>query len=218
LHEVSSEIIRILHVDEHALLRDLLAAQVENTPGLELLGSAKNAEEALQIVETKSPDMVLMEARMPPGGMTSVELAQSLCDSDPGIKVIVLSAYVYPAYVHDLNRAGVKGYLLKSETWAEVLRAIRAIHGGAFVASPSVAQTLLSGRDSAERGSMLSVAESKLMGMVAEGLSNNEIAEQMHISESTVRSRIGKTLAKLGASSRTKAVTEAIKRGFVVVN
>jgi len=217
--EDETEIIRILHVDEHTLLRDLFAAQVERTPGMEMAGSTGDTEQALTIVESQRPDVAIIEARLSSSALGAPHFAARVYEQFPCTKVIVLSGYLYPAYVHELNRSGVKGYLLKTESWTEVVRAITAISGGAFVASPDVAQTLLSGRGAGDgAGPMLNMDESHLMSLVAEGLSNNQIADRLHVSESTVRSRVGRTLGKLGATSRTQAVTESIRRGFVVVD
>ncbi len=205
-----TEKIRILVADDHAVVRMGLVALIHNESDLEVVAEAEDGRLALELVRELHPDIVLTDLRMPE--MDGIALTQAVRREWPLSRVIVLSTYEGDEEIHRALEAGARAYLLKKDTLGDdVLAAIRRVHGGQHYIPPPVASILA---DRIHR-SELTARELEVIQAVAEGLTNKRIADQLHISEGTVKIHVANILGKLGAADRTEAVTTAIRRGIV---
>jgi DNA-binding NarL/FixJ family response regulator len=203
---------RLLIVDDHPVVRDGLRGMLETQPYLEVVGEASDGTEALKLAAELEPDLVLMDLRMP--GMDGVTATREIKNHQPRIQVLVLTTYDSDADILPAIEAGATGYLLKDTSRDELYRAIRAAARGEPVLAPSVASRLM-GRMRSPAEEKLSSRELEVLGLVAEGASNSDIAGRLHISQATVKSHLIHIFDKLGVSDRTAAVTVALQRGLI---
>jgi len=209
---------RVIICDDQALIRDGLQMLLKLEADIEVVGLAQNGAEAVELVERKNPDLVLMDLKMP--GMNGVEAARRICQSHPKVKVLVLTTYDDDAWVFDAIRAGASGYLLKDTPREEVVKAIRGTVAGKAFVDPTVAGKLLTqvanqpSQSSSFIMDKLTEREIDVLRLVARGLNNADIAERFHLSEGTVRNHISAILAKLNVSDRTQAAVIAIQHGI----
>ena len=206
--------IRIVLVDDHAMLRDGLRRILEREPDLEIAGEAATGDAALDQVARLEPDLVLMDVRMP--GMDGIEASRRLHASHPQVQVLVLSAY--PEFARDALQAGAAGYLLKSAPTCQLLASIRAVATG----SMAIQRGLLGGLawsevDGGHRKGTLSSRERDILRLIAHGLTNRAIAHKLGIAPRTVDQHVHNTLVKIGVSSRTEAVGYAIEHQITAV-
>ena len=202
--------IRILVADDHAVVRMGLVSLVHSEPDLEVVGEAEDGRQALEMFQAARPDVVLADLRMPV--MDGVAMTQAMCRESPSTRVIILSSYEGDEEIYRALEAGARGYLLKKDSLGDdVLKAIRAVHGGQRYIPPTVAATL------AERmhRSELTPRELDVLKAVASGMSNKRIADRLAITEGTVKIHVTNILSKLAVSDRTEAVTAAIRRGIL---
>lgn len=201
--------IRVLTVDDHALLREGIAALIAAEPDMTLVAEAANGREALEQFRRHRPDVTLMDLRMPE--LSGLEALSAIRAEAPDARVIVLTTYSGDVQILRALRAGASAYLLKSTLRDELLDAIRAVHAGHKRLSPEVSFEL------AEHvaADALSAAETRVLRLVAEGLSNKEIAATLAITEEGVKGQVRSILAKLGAHDRTHAVVIGLKRGII---
>ena len=201
--------IRILAADDHPLIRAGLVNFLTTEPELHVVAEAANGEEALEKYREHRPDIVLMDLRMPV--MDGVTATKAILEEFPDAKVIVLTTYAGDEDIHRALDAGAKGYLVKDMVVAEVLNVVRAVHGGRRGIPPAVAAKL------AEHTPRIPLTsrEIEVLSLVANGLSNAEVAERIGRTEGTVKAHLKNILQKLGASDRTEAVTTALRRGFI---
>jgi DNA-binding NarL/FixJ family response regulator len=204
--------IRLLIVDDHPIVRDGLQGVLESQPDIEVVGEAADGEAAVQMANSLSPDIVLMDLRMPV--MDGVTALREIRTRNPQCQVLVLTTYDSDADILPAIEAGASGYLLKDSTREELYAAIRAAARGETVLAPAVAARLV-GRMRAPAEEKLSSRELEVLQLVAEGGSNSEIASRLHISQATVKSHLIHIFGKLGVSDRTAAVTVALKRGIL---
>lgn len=208
----SGEVISVLVVDDHPVVRDGLSGMFNGDPGFEVRGEAANGSEAIAMAQAVDPDVILMDLRMPEmDGVTAIgELSQL------GIRarVLVLTTYDTDSDVLPAIEAGATGYLLKDSPRAELFRAVRLAARGETVLSPSVA-TRLFGQIRAPAQEPLSQREFEVLVMVARGSTNREAAAQLFISEATVKTHLLHIYAKLGVNDRAAAVAEAFDRGLL---
>jgi DNA-binding NarL/FixJ family response regulator len=205
----NSEVIRILTVDDHPLIRDGIAALLDGLQGMELVGQASTGREAVESFRRLRPDVTLMDLRMP--DMSGIEAIQVIRAEFPNARIIVLTTYKGDAQAAAALKAGAAGYLLKSLVGRELLDTIRAVHAGkrrvpaeiATEIAEHVADDELTGR------------EIEVLRRVAAGKSNKVIAAELDISEGTVKTHMKSILPKLDASDRTHAVMIALKRGIL---
>jgi DNA-binding NarL/FixJ family response regulator len=203
--------IRILVVDDHPVVRQGVAGLVGGDPNMRVVGEASNGREAIQQFRAHHPDVVLMDLQMPE--MNGLDALIAIRDEAPEARIIVLTTYAGDAQVLRAIKAGARGYLLKSALHRELLETIRAVHAGKKSLSAEVSYEL------AEHATddALTPAEIRVLRLIAEGNANKEIAEQLSVSEETVKGQVRNILSKLGAKDRTHAAMIGLKRGIIEV-
>ena len=207
--------IRVVVVDDHAMVRRGLATFLKVFDDLELAGEAATGQAAVQLCVQLQPDVVLMDLVMPDmDGATATRLIRSQSES---IQVIALTSYKDENLVQSALQAGAIGYLLKYVSADELAWAIRAAHAGRATLSPEAVQALVHAASQAPPpGFDLTERELAVLALVVEGLNNTEIAARLTVSPSTVKSHVSNVLSKLGAANRTEAVTLALRNRLVV--
>jgi DNA-binding NarL/FixJ family response regulator len=218
--EVATEAIRVMVVDDHAIVRRGLLAYVDTVPTLRVIGEAADGQQALtqlrqwQTLGEPMPDVVLMDLQMP--RMGGVEATEAIVKTHPGVKVVVLSSFGEVERVHAALAAGAAGYLLKDADPDEVATAIRAAAAGEVHLDSAVARQLTRRMAAPHVGlTSLTVREREILTLVAQGHSNRDIAERLVISERTARTHVSNVLTKLQLSSRTQAALLAIREGLI---
>lgn len=204
--------IRILLADDHPVVRDGLAAMLGTQPDFEVVGEAGSGEEAVTEAARLRPDLVLMDLEMPV--LDGIEAIRQLRAADPAVQVLVLTAFDTDDRIVGAIQAGAQGYLLKGAPRAEIFTAIRTVSAGGALIPPVVASKLLRQVRAAEHPDALTAREREVLGLVAAGLANQEIADRLSISERTVKFHVSSLLGKLGAKNRTQAVRLARERGL----
>jgi DNA-binding NarL/FixJ family response regulator len=205
----TSSQIRVLCVDDHSLVRKGIASILNNEPDIKLVAEAANGQQAVELFRQHQPDVTLMDLRMPE--LDGIGAARAILGEFPAARIIALTSYDGDQEIYRALEAGVKGYLLKEMVHTEVLRAIRIVHAGKRLMPPEVAQRL----SEYFPQSALSPRETEVLTLVARGLSNKEIAEQIGTAGGTVKIHVQNILEKLNAADRTQAVTIGIERGIL---
>ncbi len=203
-----SKMIRILAVDDHALLRKGLAAVINAEPDMKLVAEASNGEEAIEEFRIHRPDVTLMDLQMP--GLNGIEATNRILTEFPSARIIVLTTYNGDTQVLRALRAGARAYLLKGHD-RELIETIHAVYRGQKRIPPEVAAELAEHATDDE----LSEREIEVVRLIAAGKSNKQIADHLFVAEATIKSRVTNILSKLGASDRAHAVTIALKRGII---
>jgi NarL family two-component system response regulator LiaR len=206
--------IRVMIVDDHAVVRSGLSAFLMVYDDLDFVGEASSGEEAVRRCKDLRPDVVLMDLVMP--GMDGAQATQTIREMCPDIQVIALTSFKEDDLVQRTLRAGAIGYLLKNVSAGELVSAIRAAHAGRPTLAPEAAHVLIHASQSPPAlGSDLTTREQEILSLMVSGLSNPEIAERLVVSRSTVKFHVSSILSKLGVSSRTQAVTLALQNKLV---
>ena len=205
----SSSPIRILAVDDHPVVRQGIAGLLGVQPDMVLVGEASNGREALKQFRMHRPDVTLMDLQMPE--MNGLDALIAIRNEFPSAKVIVLTTYAGDVQILRALKAGAQAYLLKNMLHKELLDAIRAVHAGKKSLSPEASYQI------AEHATddVLTPAEILVLRLIAAGNANKQIADQLSITEETVKSRVKSILSKLGANDRTHAATIGVKRGII---
>ncbi|MER5442349.1 response regulator transcription factor [Streptomyces sp. NPDC002790] len=215
--------IRVLVADDQAMVRGSFRALVDHTPDMTTVDEAATGAEAVDIACRERPDVVLMDVRMPElDGIEATRRISSHPDLS-GVRVLILTTFDLDEYVYAALRAGAAGFLLKDTPPAEVLTAIVVIAAGESLLAPSVTRRLIAefarrpepGRPPSRSLDGITDRELEVLGLIARGLSNAEIAEHLHLSLATVKTHIGRLLAKLGARDRAQLVIVAYETGLV---
>jgi DNA-binding NarL/FixJ family response regulator len=201
--------IRVLTVDDHALLREGIAALISAEFDMKLVGDACNGQDAIEKFRLHRPDVTLMDLQMP--ALSGIEAIIGIRSEFPNARIIVLTTYTGDVQVLRALKAGARAYILKGLVHRDLLDTIRAVHAGQKRIPPEVAAELA---DHAADEDLTS-REIDVLRLIAGGNANKEIAGRLSIAEETVKSHVTNILAKLGANDRTHAVTMALKRGII---
>ena len=214
--------VRIIVADDHQVVRAGFAALLDTQPDFMIVGTASDGNEAVSASRSAHPDVVLMDVRMP--GMDGVEATRLICAAGPAPRVLMLTTFDLDEYAYAALKAGASGFLLKDVPPEELLFAIRAVHSGDAVVAPSTTRRLIdrfaplfpAQNSPAPPGlDTLTSREREVLAHVAQGLSNSEIARRLFVSEATVKTHVGRVLAKLGLRDRVQAVVFAYETGLV---
>jgi len=209
--------IRILLADDHTLVRQGLKQYLEMDGDLEVVGEASTGQEVLDQMGDRKPDVVVLDLRMP--GMDGLEVARRIQDQYPDVGVMMLSAYDYRQFVVEAVRAGARGYVLKTMDADQLVQAVHLVAAGNMVFDPQVvvalAEELSRAKEREQKGDVLTNREIEVLKLLAFGHSNKDIAERMEISAETVKTHLEHIFRKLGATDRTAAVAEALRRHLI---
>ncbi|HEX9682774.1 MAG TPA: response regulator transcription factor [Acidimicrobiales bacterium] len=223
--ELTSEPTRVLIADDHALFRRGLNLVLESEEGIEVVAEASNGEEAVRLAEELAPDVVLMDVRMPK--VNGIEAAARISESAPTTKIVMLTVSDEEEDLYEAIKAGATGYLLKEIAIDEVPHAIRAVRRGQSLITPSMASKLLAefnllAKQANEKQQFpapkLTPRELEVLKLVAQGMSNREIAVELYISENTVKNHVRNILEKLHLHSRMEAVVYAVREKLLDIS
>lgn len=207
--------IRVLIADDHELVRLALRTLLEGEDDIEVVAEAADADSAVNECANNAPDVVILDLRMPGGGVNACRSIRRKC---PNAQVLVLTSFNEDDELFGVLDAGASGYLLKDTRPERLVHAIRSVHEGQSVFDTAIAGRLIAGRPSANSvgdGEPLSEREMEVLGLMAQGYSNKEIGKALWIGETTVKTHVSHILRKLGQSDRTQAVLAAVKSGIV---
>ena len=208
--------VRVLIVDDHAIVRKGIRALLSEADGFEVVGEADNGKEAVLRAQECSPDVILMDLLMPV--MDGTEATKQIISRQPKTRILVLSSFAADNNVFPAIKAGAAGYLLKDSSPDELVRAIRQVHRGEPSLHPTIARKLLQEIarpvDLQPAPEALTAREMEVLRAIAQGLSNQEIADQLMVSEPTVRAHVSRILGKLHLASRTQAALYAVREGL----
>ena len=206
--------VRLLIVDDHSVVREGLRAFLRLQEGIEVVGEAASAAEAVAVARSSAPDVVLLDLVMPEGD--GISAIRSLLDVVPGVRVLVLTSFADDAQIFAAIAAGAAGYLLKDIDPEALADGIRDVHAGRPALHPSVAARLMRRANSNPPAhDDLTPRERDVLRLVVEGLANKQIAQRLRIGEKTVKTHVSRVLAKLGVADRTQAAVLAIREGLV---
>ncbi len=212
------EPLRILIADDHPTFRDGLRALLDAAPDMASVGEAATGDEAVALAASLQPDVVLMDIQMP--GTNGIEATRAILHASPHIGVLMVTMFEDDGSVFAAMRAGARGYLLKGAKYDEILRAIRAVGGGEAIFSPAIAARLIGyfaeARPAAPPQTFpeLSDREREVLGLIAQGHRNAAIANQIYLSEKTVRNHVTNILSKLQVADRAEAIIRAREAGM----
>jgi DNA-binding NarL/FixJ family response regulator len=215
------EQIRVLLADDHVLVRQGIRQFLEDEDDIAVIAEADNGAEAVRLAEKHQPDVAVLDIRMPE--MTGVEATRRIKAQAPRVRVLVLTAHDDDPYVFALLQAGADGYVLKTANADELVRAVRTVHSGNPALSPEVASKVIqqvTGSKPAgavEQVEALTQRELDVLRLAARGMTNREIGHELSISHRTVQGHLASVYEKLAVNSRTEAVTEALRRGWIVI-
>ena len=214
--------IKVLICDDQEIVCEGLQKIIDGDPDIDVIGIAHDGAEALEITEMAVPDVVLMDLKMP--GVNGIHATRRIREKFPSTRVLVLTTYDEDEWVFDAIRSGASGYLLKDTPRQELIQAIKGTAAGASYIDPAVAGKLLNSvvqnapRVKREPGDLFSEREFEVLQLLARGFSNAEIAQQLFLSEGTVRNYTSVIFTKLGVSDRTQAAIAALRYGLVDLN
>lgn len=209
--------IRILLADDHTVLRQGMAQALESQPDLTVVAQASTGEEAVALAEQHQPDVILMDINMPK--LDGVAAAQQITAVHPQIGIIILTMYRRDEYVFKAIKAGARGYLLKEVELEELLNAIRSVSQGEAVIDPAIAGRVLAElrqpRQAQAATSELAERDLEILQLVAQGLSNQEVADKLFLAEKTIRNRLSTIFKQLHLENRTQAALYALRKGLI---
>ena len=212
-----AQVIRVLIVGDHEMVREGLMAMLQPEPDFEVVGQTGHGTEVAELVETTRPDIVLLDARLP--DVSGVEVCRRLRDSHPSVAVLILTTYTDPDLVQECIQAGARGYVVKDVERFSLKESIRAVYRGQSVLAPQVAGHVMEGARTRQLGgsrrTMLSESQVSILRLISRGHSNREIAAEVHLSENTVKTHVQEIFRKLGVRNRVEAAILAGKSGWL---
>ena len=212
-----TESIKLLIADDHPVVREGLISMISREPDFKVVAEANNGLEAVEKAKQYKPDVILMDLRMPE--MDGVEAIRQIAEVEPDTKFIILTTFSDDEYIFKGIEVGARAYLLKDAPREELFKAIRSVYRGESLIQPVVASKVLSRFAELSRQTqapeVLTDREVEVLILVAKGSANKEIAEELHISNSTVKTHIASIFQKLGTNDRTEAVTMALRKGII---
>jgi DNA-binding NarL/FixJ family response regulator len=228
--------IRVLLADDQALIRAGFRVLLEAADDIEVIGEAVSGDQAVELARAERPDVILMDIRMPGTDGLAATAQIAAADDLSAVKVVILTTFETDEYVYQALRAGASGFLVKDAEPEELIRAVRVVHKGEALLSPSVTRRLIAslarrapgapaaaaGRDPANRAlpasdlARLTEREREVLALVAQGLSNEEIAVRLYLSPLTTKTHVSHIMTKLGARDRARLVVIAYESGLVV--
>ncbi len=204
---------RIIIADDHPMFREGVVHSLENEQDIEIIGQASSGEEAFEILEEKLPDLILLDITMP--GEGGIATTRRIAAKYPVIKIIILTGSEDDDDLLEALKAGARGYVVKGIAAKELVNAVRAVAGGGTYISPEMANNLmqdLNNPQSSDPLSELSEREHQILGLVAQGMTNRDIGDQLHLTEKTIKHYMTNILEKLHVSSRVQAALIAQKK------
>ncbi len=210
--------VRILIVDDHAIVRHGLRSILEREPAVRVVGEAADRAEALTAVDRSQPEVVLLDLKLGASEAEGIDLCRELTRRYPGLRVLVLTTFLNDMLVPEAIRAGAKGYVLKDVDAASLLRAIIAVHKGQSAFDSQTAAIVvrsLSGEQTAADAVRLTEREQEIVRLLAHGLSNRDIGKRLYISETTVKFHVHNVMRKMQVSRRAEVVFRASKLGLI---
>ncbi len=212
--------IRVIIADDHELFREGTRNLIEQEKDMEVVGEASDGTEAIKLVTELGPHVVLMDIAMPK--VNGIEATRHIKASHPSTAVLILTAYDNDQYIVALLEAGAAGYLLKNVSGKDLVNAIRAVYAGEAVLHPTIAQKVFSrfGATSREAKEPIQLAElsereTEILRLAAQGMSNQDIADKLFLSRRTVQAHLGNIFRKMDVGSRTEAVLQALRKGWL---
>jgi two-component system, NarL family, response regulator LiaR len=213
--------IRVVLADDHAVVRTGIREFLEQSGDISVVAEATDGSEAIELIAEHQPDVAVLDIRMP--SLTGIEATRRIKAEYPGVRVLILTAYDDDPYIFALLQAGASGYILKTADSTELVQAVRAVHRGESALDPVVAQKvvqqLTSGRPLGAQATVetLTDRELQVLRLAARGMTNKAIGQDLGISDRTVQGHLANIYGKLNANSRTEAVTEALKQGWITI-
>ena len=209
--------IRVLLADDHTVLRQGMAQALETQPDITVVAQARTGKEAVTLAQKHQLDVILMDINMPE--LDGVAAAQQITARQPEIGIIILTMYRRDEYVFEAIKAGARGYLLKEVELEELLNAIRAVSHGEAVIDPAIAGRVLAElrqpRKTTTAASELAERDQEILQLVAQGLSNQEVADKLFLAEKTIRNRLSIIFKQLHLENRTQAALYALREGLI---
>jgi DNA-binding NarL/FixJ family response regulator len=202
--------ITALIVDDHEVVREGLRLSLSRAPHIRVVGEAADGASAVDLCMRRKPDVVIMDVRMP--GMDGLEATRQLLEKEPDAKVLIFTAYSERSLLTRSFESGAKGYILKEAPHSTLVRAIEKIAEGESYVDPALMPEFLAARD---QGEMLTAREREILQLLADGMSNADVAEKLFISQETVKSHVRHILTKLEADTRTHAVAIALREAII---
>jgi len=211
--------IRLLIIDDHEMVREGLKAMLDAEPDFAIVGDAANAEQALEMIERLTPDVVLLDIRLP--GVSGIDLCRTVASQYPQTAVLILTTFTDESLVAQCIQAGARGFIVKDIERFDLKRSIRAVARGEAVIDPKAAVVVLAQLRRAPQVNQesspepLSTQQIVILRLIAQGLSSREIATRLYLSENTVKGYVQEILHRLGVKNRTEAVMVAVKQGWL---
>jgi DNA-binding NarL/FixJ family response regulator len=207
-------VVRVFHLDDHELIRIGIETVIEHSPGLELVGQAATAEEALQRIPAARPDVALLDIQLEEGPTGGIEVCREICSRWPEIRCLMFTAYGNDDSVFAAIMAGASGYLLKGVKAASLTKAVRAVAEGRSLLDPEVTAQVLEWLRGPARTNQpaLTEREGEILRLIATGATNREIGENLYLAEKTVRNYVSSLLSKLGVQRRSEAAAYAVRQ------